>query len=71
MAGKPPMPTSDSIASKEEDEKRLRKARKEAIAAKSKKQKLFGATPKRKDVPGATKQPFLGTSGRGGLKTTT
>ena len=54
---------TDPIASDEEDEKRLKKACKEVKATKLEKQKLSGAKPKRKDVPGITKQPFLGSSG--------
>ena len=61
---------TDPIMS-DEDEKRLKKARKEAIAAKLEKQKLFGGKSKRKDVPSATKRPFLGSSSRGGLPATT
>ena len=62
---------TDPIASDEEDEKRLKKARKEAIAAKLEKQKLANGKSTRKDVPSATKRPFLGSSGRGGLPATT
>ena len=61
---------TDPIAS-DEDEKRLKKACKEAIAAKLEQQKLSGGKSKRKDVPSTTKQPFLGSSGRGGLPATT
>ena len=53
------------ITSDEEDEKRLKKACKEAIATKLEKQKLSGGKSKRKDAPRATKRPFLGSSGRG------
>ena len=53
---------TDPIMSYEEDEKRLKKARKEAITAKVEKQKLSGGKSKRKDVSSATK-PFLGSCG--------
>ena len=59
------------IMSDEEDEKRLEKARKGVIAGKLENQNLSGGKPKRKDVPSATKQSFLGSSDRGGLPTTT
>ena len=62
---------TDPVASDEEDEKRLKKARKEVIAAKLEMQKLSGGKSKRKDVPSTTKRPFLGSSGRGGLQATT